>query len=186
VKNENDDDPQILIENVDELAAHVWKWIRENEAEVERLAAESGRPQKRTIGVTVTRGTPAAADPHHLRAPAVCEMHDHRGVVETVSIALRRRHVISPLLGPLLRPRLTNTQTARDRARRIAGLPPALRRFRRPPRGCRPADGSRVKSLLALPFLIPRPASLLDSQSVLALAYVHFITGRGSVPGVGG
>jgi hypothetical protein len=53
VTKENDDVLQVVIDNLGDMIAHTWKWIRDNEGEVERLAAETGQRQQRTIGIAM-------------------------------------------------------------------------------------------------------------------------------------
>lgn len=49
----NDDVPDIGIETPEDMVKYTERWIRQNEAELERLAAETGKSQKRTIGIAV-------------------------------------------------------------------------------------------------------------------------------------
>jgi hypothetical protein len=68
VTDESDDIPEIVVDNVGQAFAHLWKWIRVKESEVERLAGESGQRQERTIGVVMQPGKG-----HVLRIHITCE-----------------------------------------------------------------------------------------------------------------
>jgi len=64
----SDDVPHVTIENSEDVVKHILEWIRANETEVKRLAAETGKFQKRTIGI--------ASDPDQttlLQVHIICE-----------------------------------------------------------------------------------------------------------------
>jgi hypothetical protein len=64
----DDDVPQVRVDNDQAMVAHVMWWIRENETAVERLAAETGKRQKKTIGMHLDN-----VDKELLRVKITCE-----------------------------------------------------------------------------------------------------------------
>ena len=43
----------MAIDKPEDVVKFIWQWLRENETELERLAAETGKAQERTIGIEV-------------------------------------------------------------------------------------------------------------------------------------
>jgi hypothetical protein len=47
----SDDGPPVVIDNPEDAVKFIAQWIRENETELEQLAAETGKRQERTVGM---------------------------------------------------------------------------------------------------------------------------------------
>lgn len=64
------DDPEKYVDSAGEIIAYAVRWIRSAEAEIERLAAATGKRQEKTIGMYADQG----AEEHYLlRVELTCE-----------------------------------------------------------------------------------------------------------------
>jgi hypothetical protein len=52
----DDDVPKKYVDSADEMLAYTVRWIRSSEAEIEQLAAATGKRQEKTIGIHADGG----------------------------------------------------------------------------------------------------------------------------------